>query len=462
MDKRKKLFGTRGIRGPIATKVTPGLALRLGLALSAHTQQGKVVVGMDPRTSSEMLKHALVAGLLAGGSEVVDLGLTPSPCVAFTTRELKASAGVVITASHNPPPDNGFAFYRSTGMEFLTQEELELERLVLEGKPDLASWDRVGGARLLPGGLWNYLRAIQEAVEVEHGLKVVVDCANGAASLATPRLLRELGCKVTTLNSNPDGRFPGRPAEPQPWNLGDLMATVRELGADLGIAHDGDADRVAVVDERGRFVKHDTLIALFAREAVKARGGGRVVTSINTSVAIEEVVAQAGGKILRTSLGNIHEAMLEHRAIFAGEPGKLIFPEFGLWPDGLFTGAKVLELLSKTGKPLSKVVEEVPDYHFYHQDFPCPEELKHDLMRYIGQYLLEHVPEVRDVLDIDGIRVNRRNGSWLLIRVSGTEPKARMVLEGRTQAEAEELKQIGLEGIKRFRGGLIFKAMGKN
>jgi phosphoglucosamine mutase len=450
--RRKRLFGTRGIRGPIATKVTPELSLKLGLALANYVGAGEVIVGKDSRTSGEMIKHAFVAGLLAGGCDVVDIGLAPSPCVAFTARDLGAKAGVVITASHNPPPDNGFAFYGSDGMEFLTEQELDIEDLVFSKQLKRAGWDVLGKLRRYPDAVPRYLRAIKRAVKVKRGFKVVVDCANGAASIATPYLLRDLGCKVITLNSNPDGHFPARPAEPQPWNLSDLMYTVREVDADVGFAHDGDADRVAVIDEGGRFVKHDTLIALFARQAVKARGGGKVVTSINTSVAIEEVVAEAGGQTIRTSLGNIHDAMLKHGAIFAGEPGKLIFPEFGKWPDGLLTVAKMLELMSQKRKPISKVIAEVPDYHFYHEDFACPDERKAEFMRSIREYLLANVSQVGKVLDIDGLRVNRKNGSWLLIRVSGTEPKARMVLEGRTKTEAEELKQIGLRGVRKFLG----------
>ncbi|MFQ6130096.1 MAG: phosphoglucosamine mutase [Candidatus Hadarchaeaceae archaeon] len=450
--RKKQLFGTRGIRGPIATKVTPELMLKLGQALASYVGEGKIVVGRDARTSGEMLRHAFVAGVLAGGCDVTDVGLVPSPCVAFTVREVGAKAGAIITASHNPPPDNGIAFYRSDGMEFLPEEELKLEELIFEQQPKRASWDSLGSMQRYDA-IPRYLQAIKRAVEVRRGFKVVVDCANGMGAITTPLLLRELGCKVVTLNSHLDGHFPGHLSEPQPWNLGDLMLTVREIGADLGIAHDGDADRVAIVDERGNFVKHDALIALFAKRAVEAKGGA-VVTSINTSVAIEEVVARAGGQTFRTALGNYSIAMLEHGACFAGEPGKLIFPEFGPWADGVLVAAKLLEVMSLQRKPLSKIfAANVPDYPMYSEDFVCPEERKGKFMQSIKKYLPENVGEVRDVLDIDGIRVNRKNGSWVLVRVSGTEPKARLVVEGRTGAELGRLKEIGLRGVRKFLGG---------
>ena len=448
--RKKQLFGTRGVRGPIATKVTPELMLKFGQAIASYVGRGKIVVGRDARTSGEMLQHAFVAGALAGGCDMIDVGLVPSPCVAFTVRELSAEAGAVITASHNPPPDNGIAFYRSDGMEFLPEEELRLEELMFEKQVKRASWDSLGSMQrydVIP----RYLEAIERAVKVRRGFKVVVDCANGVGAVTTPLLLRELGCKVVTLNSHLDGHFPGHPSEPQPWNLDDLMLTVREVGADLGVAHDGDADRVAVVDERGDFVKHDALIALFAKRAVDAKGGGVIVTSISTSVAIEEVVGQAGGQTFRTALGNYSAAMLEHGACFAGEPGKLIFPEFGPWADGVLVVAKLLEVMSLQRKPPSKIfAANVPDYPMYSKDFACPQKRKGEFMQGIRKYLPDNVSEVRDVLDIDGVRVNRKNGSWLLIRVSGTEPKARLVVEGRTEAELETLKEVGLRGIHEF------------
>lgn len=447
----KKLFGTRGIRGPIATKVTPELMLKLGASLANYVGEGKIVVGRDTRTSGEMLQQAFTTGALSAGCDVIDIGLAPSPCVAFTTRELGASAGAIITASHNPPPDNGAAFYRSNGMEFLPEEELAVEKILLGGKAKQASWDSLGKVQRCPDAIPLYMRAIKQSVRVKRGFKVVLDCANGAGAVVTPYLLRELGCKVITLNSNPDGHFPGHPSEPQPWNLEDLMRTVRELGADIGLAHDGDADRVAAIDERGEFVKHDALIALFAERVLKAKGGGTAVTSIDTSSGIEEVVARAGGKTVRTVLGNIHAAMHEHGAIFAGEPGKLIFLDYGPWMDGVLAAAKLLEVMSLERKPLSEIVAaHVPDYPMHRENFACPEEKKAGFMKNMRKYLLDKVSDVRDTLDIDGLRVNRKNGSWILIRVSGTEPKARMVLEGRTKKEVSELRRIGREGIKKF------------
>ncbi len=436
----KRLFGTRGIRGPISTKVTPELMLKLGSALAEYVDGGDVVVGRDARTSGEMLSRAFTAGLVSGGSDVVEIGVAPSPCVAFTTRRLGASAGVVITASHNPPTDNGVVMYRSDGTELLTEDEVSIERIVFGSGGRVAPWDELGKvARLEP--LAQYLATMKRLVKVKGSPKVVVDCANGAGSLATPRLLRELGCRVVTLNAHPDGHFPGRRPETQPWNLLDLMNAVREVDADIGLAHDGDADRIAVVDEQGNFVKHDSVIALFAGLAAGNSPGGTVVTSINTSIAIDEVVARAGGKTVRAALGGFTEAMLERGACFAAEPGKLVFLDHGPWADGVLAAAKLVELMAAGRQPISNIIAEgVPDYPMYQQDFECPEDLKDDFMREMRGHVLANVGEIQDVVEIDGLRVNRNDGSWLLVRVSGTEPKARFVAEGRDEPELDRLK----------------------
>jgi phosphomannomutase len=226
---------------------------------------------------------------------------------------------------------------------------------------------------------------------------------------------------------------------------------VRELGADLGIAHDGDADRVAAVNERGEFIKDDTLIALFAEEAVRKAGGGVVVTSLNTSVVIEDVVERAGGKVVRTALGRFTEEMLKRRACFASEPGKLVFLEHGPWADGVLGAAKLVELVSRESKPVSQILaERIPDYPMHREDLPCPDERKQEFMQCMREYLIKHVGEVESVLELDGLRLNRRNRSWVLVRVSGTEPKARVVVEGKTPEELEELKALIIGEARRI------------
>lgn len=445
-----KLFGTAGIRGPIENKVTPEMAHKLAFSLGTYTDGGKIVVGKDTRTSSDMLEHAIISGLLSSGSDVVDIGLAPTPCLAFSTKNLGADSGIMITASHNPAPDNGIKFHNPDGMEYLPEQELDIEEIFFEKKFKKANWDDIGELNHYTDGIRNYTNNILNKVEVEPKYKVVLDCASGAPSTVTPYLLRELDCEVTTINSNPDGRFPGRSPEPQPWNLKDLKMFLGKTDADVGFAHDGDGDRITVFDEDGKFVQHDTLIALFAREAVKKHGGGTVITSINTSASIEEVVKKEGGKVMRVPLGNLHATLDDYDTVYAGEPSKSLFPDYNRWTDGIYAASKLLEVMSSKSEPLSELTAEIPSYPMHRENFPCPDEKKKEFMEKIRDHLLENVTEVRDTDEVDGLRITKEDGSWILIRTSGTEPKVRMVLEGKTEEDVKKLRKIGLKGIKKI------------
>lgn len=269
-----RLFGTAGIRGPINSKVTPELALNVGKALGTYIDHGTVVVGRDARTSSVMLESAVVSGLLSSGVDVVRIGLVPTPMLAWATNKL-GNAGVMITASHNPPSDNGIKVFNERGIEFFLEQEEELEKIIFSKSYKVAPWDKIGNVKDLDLRE-QYINEILDYVNHETKLKILLDMGNGAGSLITPYLLREMGAKVVTLNSHPDGYFPGRKSEPRYENIAYLSNLVRELGFDLAIAQDGDADRIAVFDEKGNYVEEDTLIALFARLYVREHKGGNV------------------------------------------------------------------------------------------------------------------------------------------------------------------------------------------
>jgi len=247
------LFGTSGIRGSVLTKVDAELAVKFGLALATYLGgSGDVVVGYDVRTSSPLLENAVVAGLLAGGCNAIRIGLVPTPVMAFTTRELRAKAGVMVTGSHNPPTDNGLKCYDGQGMEYTPVEEEVLEKLILNDSYKMVPWNFLGEARGVLDAVDRYMVvALRTLKPILKGLTVVVDCSNGAGALVIPHLLSKIGCKVITMNAQLDGTFPGRPSEPIPQNLEELASTVKELHADVGIAQDGNADRLAVIDERG-------------------------------------------------------------------------------------------------------------------------------------------------------------------------------------------------------------------
>ena len=443
-----KLFGTSGIRGVVNEDLQPELALRVGLGLATYLgNKGEVVVGKDPRTSSDMIEHSLVSGLLAGGCDVKEIGIVPTPALSFATRRLAAAAGIMITASHNPPEYNGIKCWGSDGMAFTPKQEDELE-LRMEN-PNPVGWERIGKIEtrdILP----DYIREIAGRFSLGKKYRVVVDCGNGAGSLVTPSLLRELGCAVVSLNSHLDGHFPGRGLEPTAENLAELSTVVRSIGADLGLAHDGDADRIAAVDELGRVAQPDKLLALISAHQVKRRGN-TVVTTVDASRVIDECVNRRGGKVVRTKVGdvNVAIALREREGVFGGEPsGAWIFPEVHPVPDGPLAAAKILELLDSTGKRPSELLDALPGYPMVREKLACPNERKSETMKKLEAGLLKEFPDVVEVLKIDGLRLELKEG-WVLVRPSGTEPYIRVTAEGRTLAQAKEIASKATVVLKR-------------
>jgi phosphoglucosamine mutase len=444
-----RLFGTSGVRGVVGKEVTPELVLDLGLALATNLgNSGTVVVGKDPRTSSDMLEGCLISGLLYGGCNIKRLGIVPTPVVGFAVRHLRAKAGVMITASHNPPEYNGIKFWEHTGMAYTPELEEEIEDTYFGKRMKPVAWDRIGRVGeidVLP----SYIETLVSFVKLARKYKVVVDCGNGAGSVVTPYLLSRLGCKVTTLNSQLDGFFPGRPLEPTPENLGDLCMAVKSIGADLGVAHDGDADRVAAVDETGRAVQADELLAVIAAHQVKKKGD-IVVTTVDASSVVDEAISERGGKVVRTRIGDVNVAVEVKRkkAVFGGEPtGSWVFPSVSLAPDGPFGAMKILELLSSTGKPLSELVDALPDYYMEREKVACSNERKAEVMKKIKERLTQEFPRLIEALEIDGIRLKLEDG-WVLVRPSGTEPYIRVTAEGRTPGRAREIAERSAKVLK--------------
>ncbi|WP_456422931.1 phosphoglucosamine mutase [Thermococcus sp.] len=439
-----RLFGTAGIRGRLWEKVTPELAMKVGMALGTY-KTGKAVVARDGRTSSVMLKNAMISGLLASGMEVLDADLIPTPALAWATKE-HGDAGVMITASHNPPTDNGIKVFNEDGTEFYTEQEREIEEIIFSGNFKKAEWDKIKSIRPLDV-IDGYIGAVLDFVNHETNLNVLYDGANGSGSVLAPYLLREMGAKVISINAHVDGHFPGRKPEPRYENIAYLGELVKTLGVDLAIAQDGDADRIAVFDERGNYVDEDTLIALFAKHYVEENGGGTVVTSINTGSRIDEVVEKAGGKVIRVPLGQPHEGIKKYNAIFAGEPWKLVHPKFGNWIDSFVTMALLIRMIDEEGN-LSKLVSEIPVYYLRKENVPCPDEFKAKAVENARKKLEEALDgEIKEVLTISGFRFNLRDGSWVLVRPSGTEPKVRVVVEGPSEKRRDELFELAYRTV---------------
>ncbi|MFW5924498.1 MAG: phosphoglucosamine mutase [archaeon] len=429
------MFGTSGIRGPFGTDVTVSLALDVGRALATDGTQ-RVVVGRDPRLTGPVLADALAAGVCEGGADVVDLGIAATPTIARSVAWEDADAGVAITASHNPPQDNGIKLWSLSGMAFDESRRGRIAEFVRAGTFEPADWDEVGERRAWTEAQNHHVDAVSRAVDVDRPLHVVVDIGNGAGGV-TVDVLKKLGCRVETLHATPDGRFPSRPSEPTADNCRTLRSTVASTNADLGIAHDGDADRTMAVDDEGQFVPGDVLLALFARDAAEA--GSRVAVPVNTSLAVDDALADLDASVVRTRVGDVFvaEGIRESEAVFGGEPsGAWIWPDETLCPDGTLAAAKLAEIVSRRD-PLSALVSEIETYPLRRESHRI--EDKDGVLDTIRE---EATTTFDRIEDRDGIRIDIDDG-WLLIRASGTEPLVRLTAEAREEDRADELLEIG-------------------
>jgi phosphopentomutase len=450
----KLLFGTSGIRGGISDKVTTDLSMKLGQSLGTYLKgKGKVGVGMDARTSNHMLRNSFIAGLVLTGTDVVDVGLVPMPTAAYFSTKQGVSASVIITASHNPPTDNGFKFFVN-GREMIRSEEKRITSLVESGKFRIAQWSEIGRvseAKIRDAYLHDLRQFLLKRDDRGEGMRVLVDAANGVASNYTPRLLTRMGFTVTTLNANLDGHFPGRPAEPSPGNLTDAMALAEAGQFPVTLCHDGDGDRVAVVDEDGKFIDQNRVIALFAREEIRRRGEGQVLVSIDTSSVIDEVVKNEGGNVERAPLGSLQEKLVnkDHNIVLASEPWKPIFTNLGLWMDGIVAAARIAQLVNSQGKgSCKKLMKSIPEYPLLREHIRCPDYLKKEFMRRI-RGLVKDFTGVEKIIEVDGVRLEFADNSYLLIRVSGTEPKARLYIGARQEKRLHDLADEARRMMKR-------------
>ena len=453
MSDKKRLFGTFGVRRIANDVLTPEFASRLA-ACYGTLVKGTVAVGGDTRTSTLMLKQAVTAGLLSSGCDVVDLGILPTPGVQYAVRKYY-DGGVMITASHNPPQYNGLKFLDEDGIGIPDEMDIEIERLYFDAEPDRVEFHEIGELYQNDKVIDEYVDEAVSKVDVEAirkaNLKVVVDCGSGAGCFTAPYLIRKLGCDVTTLNSQPDGFFPGRNPEPIEENLQELIHVVKELNADIGLAHDGDADRTICIDENGSFVLGDKTFTLVEKQMLKENNGGTIVTTVATSQAIYDVAEEYNGEVIATAVGDLLVArkLKDENGLFGGEEnGGLIFPDFVYGRDAVMTVAKILEIVAKEKKPLSELVAELPVYYASKTKIECPDDEKEFVMASIA----EEIQTTTDFkLDLtDGVKILKEDG-WVIIRPSGTEPIFRCFSESDSQKKADEMTEWGLGLIKKYK-----------
>ena len=436
-----KLFGSSGVRGLVNLDLTPILACKVACAVSTHANAKKVVVAKDTRVSGNMLEDALVSGVISCGADIFLSGMMPTPVLAYASRALDADVGFMLTASHNPAPYNGIKVFKKD-LSYADGDQEKVEQILEKDSFKRAGWRNLGRVFYVDAAKL-YLDMIMRVVKLNKQWKVVVDSGCGAAFDLAPRMLKALGCKVTSLNSQPDGYFPARKSEPTVESLQDLAKTVRILGADIGIAFDGDADRVAFVDENGVFVNFDRSLAAFGAFVLKRNSGGTIVTTIEASMCVEKMAEEYGGKVVRTKVGDVYvsEAIKREGAVFGGEPcGAWVHPEQHFCPDGLLSAAFFIAAIQNAGKSVSEIIGTVPEYPTQRVHFTCKNELKYILIEQIGEVLKAEFPFFKGYNGLDGVRLALEKG-WLLVRASGTEPLIRLTVEGETVQATRDITQ---------------------
>jgi len=453
------LFGTAGIRGSAEARVTPALALAVGRAVAAEVRSAEdegrppeIVLARDGRVTGPAIAAAMESGLASGGVRVLRAGRLPTPALAHASR---GRYGVMLTASHNPPTDNGIKLFRD-GSEFDREAERAVEERVA-GEAPPAAWDEWTETERVDtlGGYLDAVRAYAKGFGDDlDGLRVAVDCGNGMSAPATPTVLRELGAEVVTLNGNVDGHFPGRGSKPTPETLRDLRAFVADAnegvdnpglpagddaeGFAFGIGHDGDSDRIVIVDDGGDVVHEDTVVALLAERYTRESDADDpvVVTTPNASGRIDERVREVGGRVERVRLGALHEGIAAARAesapgddtrvVFAAEPWKHIHVGFGEWIDGVASAAVIARLVAESG--LDALREPIAERPYRKVSVDCPDEAKAGAMDRLATTLPNAFPEA--TVDTDhGVRLEFADASWALVRPSGTEPYVRVYAE---------------------------------
>lgn len=450
----RSLFGSSGIRGRVDAFITGQLAIRVGLAtaeyLRTHQLPQRIMVGHDHRTTGPMLTSALMAGLLQGGCHVLKANMAPTPTIAYSAGKAQTGAALIVTASHNPPEYNGFKFHNPDGAGFSISQQEKIEHLIETAQAvpwqqfaDFASFDPIP----------LHIDALLKVCEVSKTHRVVLDAALGVGGLVTPQILRELYADVKTLNIPPNGKNYAKNCGPtkiksaaaSEWQhfvcLDDLSAIVKEVKAQVGLAHDGDADRVLAVDDKGRILAGDTLLALVADYYLTTRGGKVIATTVSSSSVVDHIAKKHGARVERCRVGDVFVSNLvkKHKAILGAEPsGPFIFPEVHYCPDGPLAACKVLELLDWANQPLSQLVDTLPATFLLRASLSCLDEQKERVMNQIAS-TLEKWENLEQINRLDGVHASFSDSSWVLIRPSGTEPVIRITVEALSSTRAKKL-----------------------
>ena len=438
MDKLK--ISISGVRGIVGETLTLEVVIDFARAFGTYVKSGRVVVARDTRPSGKELKESIVSGLLDAGCEIIDIGIAPTPTTLLMVKELGAAGGIIITASHNPSMWNGLKFVSASGI-FLTKPEVEefldiwrKKSFTVVSEKKQNNIEKIDSQDVARRHIDKIIKHINTDVIRRKQFTVALDSCNGAGSVITPMLLEELGCKVIEINTEPDGLFPHTP-EPVPENLKQLCDVIRTKGADIGFAQDPDADRLAIVSEKGECIGEEYTLAL-ATQFVLKKKRGVVVTNLSTTKAIDDIAGQFNCEVIRTRIGeiNVVEKMKEYNAVVGGEGnGGVIIPEIIYGRDSLCGIAVILQHLAESGLTISKLTSTIPQYKMVKRKIEYPFDKIDTLLEKIKDEYKEN-----PINSEDGVKIDLGD-SWVHIRPSNTEPVVRIIAEAPTQQRAEQL-----------------------
>ncbi len=436
-----------GVRGVVGESLTPSLLTRFAQAFGTYVGPATIVMGHDPRTSGEMVKQAVIAGLLSSGCRVIDVGMCPVPTIQLLVRHHNAHGGIAITASHNPAEWNALKFIGADGLFLNSGQAREMLDIYHQGEYTKVAGAEMRGVEEVSGATDLHIRQILEVLgplpRREKPLRVVLDACNGAGSLVGPKLLESLGVEVIPINVTPNGSFP-RPAEPVAENLGDLSAAVIKHGADIGFAQDMDADRLAIVSEKGRPIGEDYTLLLAALYVV-GKEPGPVVANLSSTSTLQDVANRFNCPVFLTRIGevNVTEVMQRENAVIGGEGnGGVIYPRINFARDSLVGMALVLHLIAETGQTVTEVVNSLPAFSIIKEKLECPSQKIPAVLKMLRQEYASYQIDVRD-----GVKVVLPSG-WFLVRGSNTEPIIRVIAEAPTETVAREIVNSILKKVR--------------
>jgi phosphomannomutase/phosphoglucomutase len=463
------LFREYDIRGIVDKELTESAAAQIGRAyatMAAERGAKTVSVGRDGRMSSPALRDHLVKGLTAGGLNVVDIGVCPTPILYFSLFHLKVDGGIMITGSHNAAEYNGFKM--CIGKEAIYGEDIQHLRTIVEGGTFRSGSGTVSERPIIP----DYLAYLKQSFAGVHakGLPIVIDCGNGAAALVAVQAMEQLGCTVTQLYCDLDGRFPNHHPDPTVVeNLEDLIREVKNTKAAVGIAYDGDADRIGTVDERGTIQWGDRLMVIYARDILASNPGATILSEVKASQCLYDDIKQKGGRPIMWKTGHslIKAKMKEEKAALAGEmSGHMFFADryFG-YDDAIYASCRLIEILTKANRPLSSLVADLPPTSVTPEiRVDCEDDVKFELVKCVQTRFLQYAKakeplgkegiKIRDIITIDGIRIIFEDG-WGLIRASNTQPALVLRFEATTPAKLHSIRGIVESELDSARRGLL-------